>query len=136
MKKSILICILFITASVMFSNKALAQEDDSQKTVLVINAVIDQEHKQELPAYLSQMMQVFKEHGGKLIGRYKTIEKISGIQTPDMIAMISFENSEIIKNMLDGDEYKSLSELRRRVFSDLEIVICSELNKSKSNGNQ
>jgi uncharacterized protein (DUF1330 family) len=128
MKKSILICILFISALALFSNKAVAQENDTQRTVLVINAIVDQEQIQELQGYLSQMMQIFKEHGGKPIGRYKTIEKIRGPKAPEMIAMISFENEVTIKSMFEGDEYKSLSELRERVFSDLTVVICTELN--------
>ena len=128
MKKSILICILFISTTVLSSNKVVAQEKVTQRTILVINAVVDEAHKSELKGYLSQMMQVFKENDGKPLGRYKTIERIMGSQAPEMIAMISFENTETIKTMLDGDNYKNLSELRERVFSDLKIVICTELN--------
>jgi len=128
MKKSILIYILVLSASVLFSFKAHAQGNDTQKTVLVINALVSKEHKHELQGYLSQMMQIFKDNGGKPVGRYKTIEKIKGSQAPEMIAIISFENAETLKNMLEGDQYKSLSELRERVFSDLNIVLCTELN--------
>ena len=128
MRKSILICLLIISTTVLLSNKVLAQEKIPHSTVLVINAVVDEEHKSELKGYLSQMMQIFKEYDGKLLGRYKTIEKIEGSQAPEMIAMISFENVETIKTMLNGNKYKSLSELRERVFSDLKIVICTELN--------
>lgn len=128
MRKSILTCILLISTTVLLSNKVLAQEESTQRTVLVINAVVDEEHKSELKGYLSQMMQIFKENDGTPLGRYKTIEKIKGSQAPEMIAMISFENVETIKTMLNGNKYKSLSELRERVFSDLKIVICTELN--------
>ena len=128
MKKSILICILFISTTVLSSNKVVAQEKVTQRTILVINAVVDEAHKSELKGYLSQMMQVFKENDGKPLGRYKTIERIMGSQAPEMIAMISFENTETIKTMLDRDNYKNLSELRERVFSDLKIVICTEMN--------
>ncbi|MEX0291057.1 MAG: DUF1330 domain-containing protein [Flavobacteriaceae bacterium] len=128
MKKSILISILLISVSVLLSNKVVAQEDVMTRTVLVINAVVNQEHKQELQGYLSQMMKVFKDNGGNPLGRYKTIEKIKGSRVPEMIAIVSFENAETIKKMLEGDEYKSLSELRERVFSDLKIVLCTELN--------
>ena len=128
MKKSILISILVLSASVLFFYRAQAQENDTPKTVLVINAVVNQEHNHELQGYLSQMMQIFKDNGGKPVGRYKTIEKIKGSQAPEMIAIISFENAETVKNMLESDQYKSLHELRERVFSDLNIVICTELN--------
>ena len=128
MRKSILTCILLISTTVLLSNKVLAQEKIPHSTVLVINADVDEEHKSELKGYLSQMMQIFKEYDGKPLGRYKTIEKIKGSQAPEMIAMISFENVETIKTMLNGNKYKSLSELRERVFSDLNIVLCTELN--------
>ena len=128
MKTSMQICILFISVSALFSNKAVAQEDVTNRTVLVINAIVNQEHNHELPGYLSQMMQIFKDNGGKPLGRYKTIEKIKGSLAPEMIALVSFENAETIKKMLEGDKYKSLSELRELVFSDLKIVLCTELN--------
>ena len=128
MKKSILISVLLISAWVIFSNNSVAQDKDTQKSVLVINAIVNKEHKQELQGYLSQMMQIFKDHGGKPVGRYKTIEKIKGSQAPEMIAIISFENSKTVKKMLEGDEYKFLSYLRERVISDLNIVLCTELN--------
>ena len=128
MRKSILTCILLISTTVLLSNKVLAQEKIPHSTVLVINAVVDEEHKSELKGYLSQMMQIFKEYDGKPLARYKTIEKIKGSQAPEMIAIVSFENAEIIKTMLDGNKYKSLSELRERVFSVLKIVLCVELN--------
>ena len=76
-KKPILIFILFLSASVLSFNKAVAQEEVQKRTVLVINAVVDQEHKQELQGYLSQMMPIFNEHGGKPIGRYKKMENRS-----------------------------------------------------------
>ena len=113
MKKSILISVLLISAWVIFSNNSLAQ---------------DKEHRQELQGYLSQMMQIFTENGGNPLGRYKTLEKIKGSQAPEMIALVLFENPETIHKMLEGDKYKNLSELRERVFSDLKIVICTELN--------
>ena len=128
MKTSILLCILFISVSALFSNKFVAQEDVKNRAVLVINAMVNQEHKHELQGYLSQMMPIFKDNGGKPLGRYKTIEKIQGSLAPEMIAIVSFENTETIKKMLESDRYKSLSDLRELVFSDLKIVLCTELN--------
>ena len=128
MKKSILISVLLISAWVIFSNNSVAQDKDTQKSVLVINAIVNKEHKQELQEYLYQMMQIFTENGGNPLGRYKTLEKIKGSQAPEMIALVLFENPETIHKMLEGDKYKNLSELRERVFSDLKIVICTELN--------
>lgn len=92
---------LLISTTVLLSNKVLAQEKIPHSTVLVINAVADEEHKSELKGYLSQMMQIFKEYDGRPLGRYETIEKIKGSQAPEMIAMISFENAETIKTMLE-----------------------------------
>ncbi|MDC1068972.1 DUF1330 domain-containing protein [Candidatus Kapabacteria bacterium] len=123
-----LVIIFFLATTVMFSNQTLAQETITPRPILVINAVVDKEHKSELGEYLSQMMQIFKDHGGKPLGRYKTIEKLKGSHNPEMIAMVSFGDVNTIKNMLDSDKYKSLSDLRERVFSELDIIVCKELN--------
>lgn len=125
--KTLIIILLNVTTA-FFSYQSASQESIARPAVLVINAVVEQENQSELNGYLSQMMQIFKEHGGKPIGRYKTIEKVEGTGCPEMIALISFKDVSTIKNMLDSENYKSLSDLRERVFDKLNIVICDELN--------
>ena len=120
--------ITLLIFAVLFSlNVASAQEKPGSDSILVINAVINKENKTELQGYLNQMMQIFKDNGGKPIARYKTVEILVGNNSPEMIAIISFKDSETIKEMINGEDYKSLSELRSRVFKKLNLVICSGL---------
>ena len=119
--------ILLIFAVLCSLNVASAQEKPGSDSILVINAVINKENKTELQGYLNQMMQIFKDNGGKPIARYKTVEILVGNNSPEMIAIISFKDSETIKEMINGEDYKSLSELRSRVFKKLNLVICSGL---------
>lgn len=100
---------------------------EKKKICLIISAIVNKKNITELPEYLNSMMRIFSQNGGKPLGRYKTVEKIKDSQAPEMIAVISFEDTAIIKAMLDSDPYKSLSGLRERVFSDLKIVIGTEL---------
>ena len=41
-----------------------------------------------------------------------------------MIAIIEFPNAGIIKDMVNGKEFMSLSDMRSRVFSKLNMMIC------------
>jgi uncharacterized protein (DUF1330 family) len=101
---------------------------EENKTFLVITAIVNKQNIAEVPEYLGSVMQIFGQNGGKPVGRYKTVNALVGEESPEMIAIISFENSETVKKMLEGYEYKSLSKLRERVFNDLKIVLCTELN--------
>ena len=64
MKKILKIAILFF--AILFSiNVASALVKTENDSVLVINEIVNKEHKAELHKYLRQMMQVFEDNGGK-----------------------------------------------------------------------
>jgi uncharacterized protein (DUF1330 family) len=100
---------------------------EDNRTFLVINAIVDKQNMAELQEYLGNVMQIFVKNGGKPVGRYKTIEQLSGVDSPEMIAIISFPNSQSIKDMINGEGWRSLNEMRSRVFKKLNQFICSEL---------
>lgn len=97
------------------------------KTVLSITAVVNKEHMAEVQTYLGSVMQVFGKNGGKPIARFKTIESLVGEDTPEMMALIEFDNAEIIKNMISGEDFNALSELRAKVFLKLNMFISSSM---------
>lgn len=121
MKSILKITLLFISILISI-NMASAQVKTENSSILIIN-----ENKAELQDYLSQMMQVFKDNNGKPIARYNAIENIVGDDSPEMIAIISFPDSQTIKDMINGENFKRLGEMRSRVFERLNLVICSEL---------
>lgn len=95
------------------------------KPVLVINAIVNKENMAELQGYLSNVIQIFGKNGGKPIARYKTSAKLLGEDAPEMTAIIEFPDADTIKNMVNGDDFMALSEVRARVFSKLNMLICT-----------
>ena len=74
------------------------------KTSLVINAIINKENMAEVQSYLGKIMPVFETNGGKPVGRYKTIQKLTGNDASEMVAIIEFPSTEVINQMINGYE--------------------------------
>jgi len=99
----------------------------NSKTFLIINAIANKNNMADVKLYLQSIMTVFGNNGGKPIARYKTIEKLAGDESPEMVAIIEFSSVKKIKNMMNGEDFVALSDLRARAFTKLNIVICSEM---------
>ena len=97
---------------------------EDNKSFLVISAIVDEQNVAELQEYLGSVMKIFGENGGKPVGRYKTIEQLSGEDSPEMIAIIEFKDTDVIKQIVDGEEFMDLSDMRSRVFSKLNMMVC------------
>ena len=97
------------------------------KAVLAINAIVNKEYMAELPDYLANVMQVFGKNGGKPVARYKTVEPLIGEQSPEMLAVIEFPNADTIKNMINGEDFQALAEVRARIFTKLNMMTCASL---------
>jgi uncharacterized protein (DUF1330 family) len=97
------------------------------KTILVLNAIINKENMAELPTYLGGVMPIFAKHGGKLIGKYKTVQQLAGEESPEIIAIHEFPNAEVINNMINGNDFEAFADLRAKVFTKLNMVICNEM---------
>jgi len=93
------------------------------KTFLVITAIVNKQNIAEVPEYLGSVMQIFSQNGGKPVGRYKTINALVGEDSPEMMAVIEFDSSEVIESMVKGEAFNSLAEQRARVFSKLNMII-------------
>ena len=96
---------------------------NENNVVLIITATANKENISELQGYLGGVMQIFGKNGGKPTSRFKTIENLSGNDSFEMMAIIEFPNAAAIKDMINGDEFQSLSEIRARVFSKLNMLI-------------
>ena len=94
------------------------------KAVLIISAIVNKAHMADVPAYLGSVMQIFGQNNGKPIGRYKTVDQLLGEDSPEMVAVIEFPDADTIKQMVEGEAFQALSELRERVFSKLNMVTC------------
>jgi uncharacterized protein (DUF1330 family) len=96
---------------------------EENKTFLVITAIINKQNIAEVPEYLGSVMQIFGQNGGKPIGRYKTVNALVGEESPEMMAVIEFDSSKTIEDMVNGEAFNALAEQRSRVFTKLNMII-------------
>ncbi len=98
---------------------------NDQKAIFVINAKVNKANMQDVQKYLGQIMPILAKNGGNPIARYKTIQKISGNDNPELISIVEFQSAEIINKLVNSDDFKDLAELRAKAFSKLDMMICA-----------
>ncbi len=96
---------------------------ESNKVLLVITANVNKQNIAELPEYLGAVMQIFVQNGGKPVGRYKTVNSLMGEDSPEMMAIVAFDDAQTIKDLVSGEAFQGLADLRERVFSKLNMLI-------------
>lgn len=100
---------------------------EENKTFLVITAIVNKQNIAEVPEYLGSVMQIFGQNGGKPVGRYKTVNALVGEESPEMMAVIEFDNAKIIEDMVKGEAFNALAEQRARVFTKLNMIISQNM---------
>ena len=100
---------------------------EDKKTFLVITAIVNQQNITEVPEYLGSVMKIFGQSGGVPVGRYKTINTLVGEESPEMMAVIEFDNPRTIEDMLTGEAFYALAEQRKRVFTKLNMIISQNM---------
>ena len=100
---------------------------EENKTFLVITAIVNKQNIAEVPEYLGSVMQIFGQNGGKPVGRYKTVNALVGEESPEMMAVIEFDNAKIIEDMIKGEAFNALAEQRARVFTKLNMIISQNM---------
>ena len=92
---------------------------------LIINAVPNTEKMEDFQLYLSIIVPLFIANGGEKIDRYKTIKHLMGKGGVIMVGIFKFPNSDVIENMMAGDEFNALNELRSNAFTQLDLMVCA-----------
>jgi uncharacterized protein (DUF1330 family) len=100
---------------------------EENKTFLVITAIVNKQNIAEVPEYLGSVMQIFGQNGGKPVGRYKTVNALVGEESPEMMAVIEFDNPKTIEDMVNGETFNALAEQRARVFTKLNMIISQNM---------
>lgn len=77
--------------------------------------------------YLSKIIPIFQQYGGKNLGRYKTLEQVLGEGGPKASAIFEFPNSQTIKDMIAGEEFNSLNQLCNEAYKKVDLMICQAL---------
>ena len=94
-----------------------------QKAILVVTAKVNKENMGDLKSYLDQIGPVTGKFGGQPVAKYKTIEDLTGEQSPDLISVMTFPSKEVINEMVQSKDFTDMGDLRARVFSKLNMMI-------------
>ena len=70
---------------------------------LVINSIPDPSKMKRLQTYIERVSPIVEASGGKLVGRYKTVEQLIGKGGPITTSAFEFPSAEAIKKMLATD---------------------------------
>lgn len=95
----------------------------SQKSLMIVNAVLNPDQKAAFTYYSEESAHLFEKAGGHLVGKYKISESLIGDTKLELVAIVEFPNSEIIKDFLDSEDYKTLLPFRDVAFYELDVFI-------------
>ena len=90
---------------------------------LVINSIPDPSKMKRLQTYIERVSPIVEASGGKLVGRYKTVEQLIGKGGPITTSAFEFPSEEAIRQMLASDEFNALASLRSEVFHRLDLML-------------
>ena len=97
---------------------------NDQKAILLVTAKVNKSKMKDLKSYLEQIGPLMSKFGGQPVAKYKTIQEITGEQSPELMSVSAFESADVINELVNSDEFKALAELRASVFSKLNLMIC------------
>lgn len=98
---------------------------DQDKAILIVTAIVNKENMADVKQYKENIPAVFGKAGARPVASYNTVEQIVGEDSPDLVAIFEFDNADAIKNMINGEDFKALAELRAKAFSKLNLMICA-----------
>ena len=99
-----------------------------KKTFLSVNAIPNMEDMPSFQSYLTQIVQLFNQYGGTNMQRFKTIEQVMGKGEIKAIAVFEFPNPQAIKDMILGEEFNALNDLRIKAYKqEVDLMICETL---------
>ena len=98
-----------------------------EKTFLLINTIPNHENMEAFQLYISKIIPLFQSYGGKGLGRYKTLEQVMGDSGIKASAIFEFPSAKSIKEMIAGEEFSSLNDLRKEAYKKVDLMICESL---------
>jgi uncharacterized protein (DUF1330 family) len=94
---------------------------------LIINAVPNPQKLEQVQAYLSQIMPVLVSGGGKPVGRYKITSQPVGDDGPKLVALLEYPDEQSIADLIAGQAFGALNDLREEAFSKLSLMVGSAM---------
>ena len=95
----------------------------SEKTVLIVNAVVNPHEKEALAHYQKQAGALLGQAGARPLGKFKIADQIAGSTPLHMTVVMEFSSSEHIKAVFESEAYKALLPYRDKAFQAINIYI-------------
>ena len=95
----------------------------SEKSLMIVNAVINPDEKDAFAYYSEKSAPLFKEAGATPVVKYKVAKTIIGTKKLQIVAIMEFPSSEAITNVFESEDYKSLLPYRDKAFVELDVFI-------------
>ncbi len=100
----------------------------AKQTYIIINAIPNMEEMESFQTYLSKIVPIFMNNGGKMLGRYKTTEQVMGNGGIKACAVFEFPSAQAIKDMVASEAFNELNELRNKAYTqEVDLMICQAL---------
>jgi len=94
---------------------------------LIITAIPNPEKMEAVQSYLSQIMPVLVAAGGKPVGRYRVTNQLIGGGGLKMMALLEYPDEKGITDMIAGEAFTSLTDLREQAFAQLNLMVSSPM---------
>jgi uncharacterized protein (DUF1330 family) len=95
----------------------------SEKSILIVNAVLNPSEVMSLERYSTRVTDLFQASGAKPIGRYRLVEPILGNRHPSLVVMMEFPSDRAIREVFASEAYQKLTPEREKAFESLDVFI-------------
>ena len=96
------------------------------KTTLIVTAIPNPNEMASVQEYLKGVLPLLMGAGGKLVKRLKVNKVIRG-NPIGMVLVMDFDSAETISAVFESDDYAALIPVRDRGFSEMNILLTSEM---------
>lgn len=95
----------------------------SEKSLLIVNAVLNPEAKDAFAYYSEQSSLLFKNAGAIPAGKYKVAQTLVGSKKTQIIVVLEFPSNQAIIEVFESEAYRNLLPFRDKAFQELEVYI-------------
>ncbi len=99
------------------------QED--KNIYLIVSAIPNPDDVFSYNSYVFQIASIFNLYRAVIVGRYRTIEQVTGNSGVKTTAIFTFPDVTAIKVMLASPEFNALNDLREKAYTKkVDYLIC------------
>ena len=94
------------------------------KTAVVINAIPNMEHFEEVIKYFAKLYLIFENHGAINVQKLRTTKQLLGDEGTMATAVIEFPNSKAITDAFASNDFIALDNAHENLYKVFDVRIC------------